>query len=258
MVRDAVLLAGLGRGEGDEPHRGFLFRKLEQATGVSALAEISDFFSAMSGMFEHSRRASTCHDILRGAEHGVRPRDGSRGAGARARRSSSPAAMKAMHMPLGGVVFNRVHEELPPIRRRFAAAPSTASTRTRCARRCSTPASRSAHVAWLAANFVDYQLLARGEPLRIEQFRAGLPRRVPIVTVPNFAPDVHDLGGPDPHARAISSPRTARARRAPTARSSGAGLRAYADRRRRERTRASPAVGGRRARAPPTACAVTS
>src|SRR5205823_3657023 len=45
----------------------------------------------------------------------------------------------------------------------------------------------------LAANFVDYQVLARGESLRIEQFRAGLARGVPVVYVPNFARDVHDL-----------------------------------------------------------------
>ena len=46
---------------------------------------------------------------------------------------------------------------------------------------------------WLACNFVDYQLLARGEALRMEQFRAGLPRRLPFVTVPNFDTDLHDL-----------------------------------------------------------------
>jgi hypothetical protein len=27
----------------------------------------------------------------------------------------------------------------------------------------------------------------------MEQFRAGLPKRVPLVVVPNFARDVHDL-----------------------------------------------------------------
>jgi hypothetical protein len=52
---------------------------------------------------------------------------------------------------------------------------------------------RAAEARELAANFADYQALARGESLRIEQFRAGLPRRVPLVAVPNFARDVHDL-----------------------------------------------------------------
>ena len=45
----------------------------------------------------------------------------------------------------------------------------------------------------LAENFVDYQVLARGESLRLEQFQSGLPRGIPVVKVPNFARDVHDL-----------------------------------------------------------------
>ena len=45
----------------------------------------------------------------------------------------------------------------------------------------------------LADNFGAYQTLARGEQLRIEQFRAGLPRGVPVAVVPNFARDVHDV-----------------------------------------------------------------
>lgn len=42
-------------------------------------------------------------------------------------------------------------------------------------------------------NFADYQVLARGEQLRMEQFRSGLPKRVPLVVVPHFTRDVHDL-----------------------------------------------------------------
>ena len=96
---------------------GFLLRRLEQATGVSALAEISDFFSSMSELFENFQsRVDRAHEVLRGRE---------------ARE--------------------------------------------------------------LAENFIAYQALARGESLRIEQFRVGLPRGVPVVQVPNFARDIHDL-----------------------------------------------------------------
>ena len=98
-------------------------------------------------------------------------------------------------MPLKGVVLNRVHHEFRPAapraarRRRSAPRTSTRSRPSWRGRSAAGPARR----AELAANFVDYQALARGESLRIEQFRAGLPRRVPVVTVPNFARDVHDL-----------------------------------------------------------------
>ena len=36
---------------------------------------------------------------------------------------------------------------------------------------------------------------AFGESLRLEMFRTGLPKGVPVVRVPNFARDVHDLAG---------------------------------------------------------------
>ncbi len=174
---------------------GFLFRKLEEATGVSALAEVSDFFSAMSGMFDaFTARTDVIHEILRapttafvlvtGPEEQVLTE-----------AEFFSQRMQSMHMPLGGVVFNRVHEE-------FAADPETFRGGT--VTRGDEDAVRAAlldagvpiaPVSWLAANFVDYQLLARGEALRMEQFRAGLSRRVPFVTVPNFDTDLHDLAG---------------------------------------------------------------
>ena len=46
----------------------------------------------------------------------------------------------------------------------------------------------------LARNFVAYQDVARGDGLRLEMFSQGLPRQVPIVRVPNFSTDLHQLG----------------------------------------------------------------
>lgn len=172
---------------------GFLFRKLEEATGVSALAEVSDFFSAMSGMFDaFTARTDVIHDILRsrhtafvlvtGPEEQVLTE-----------AEFFSERMKAMQMPLGGVVFNRVHEEFPadPEALRGGTVVRVDEEAVRAALLAAgVPV---AQVPWLACNFVDYQLLARGEALRMEQFRAGLPRRLPFVTVPNFDTDLHDL-----------------------------------------------------------------
>jgi hypothetical protein len=47
----------------------------------------------------------------------------------------------------------------------------------------------------VAANFVAYQARARGDALRIENFRQGLPSGVPLVQVPDLARDIHDLTG---------------------------------------------------------------
>jgi anion-transporting ArsA/GET3 family ATPase len=173
---------------------GFLLRRIEQATGVSALAEISDFFTSMSGLFDNFQaRIDKAYEVLRGS-------------GTAFVVVSSPeeqvledaeylsTKMGELRMPLKGVVLNRVHHEFRPSRRGRRGGevgpeevPELAAIVERAL------GGRAGEAAELAANFADYQALARGESLRIEQFRAGLPRRVPVVSVPNFARDVHDL-----------------------------------------------------------------
>ena len=172
---------------------GFLFRKLEEATGVGALAEVSDFFSAMSGMFDaFTARTDVIHDILRsrrtafvlvtGPEEQVLTE-----------AEFFSERMKTMQMPLGGVVFNRVHEEFPADPATFRGGTVARVDEEAVGAALLAAGVPVAQVPWLACNFVDYQLLARGEALRMEQFRAGLPRRLPFVTVPNFDTDLHDL-----------------------------------------------------------------
>ncbi len=167
----------------------FLLHRLEQATGVSALAEISDFFASMSGLFENFHvRIERAYEVLRGP-------------GTAFVVVSSPeeqvlgdaeylaAKMNELGMPLKGVVMNRVHPELRAGGRGDVVDPDDASEMERLLAR----AVGAAEAPALAANFADYQALARGEQLRTEQFRSELPRAIPFVSVPNFARDVHDL-----------------------------------------------------------------
>jgi anion-transporting ArsA/GET3 family ATPase len=173
---------------------GFLLRRIEQATGVSALAEISDFFTSMSGLFDNFQaRIDKAYEVLRGS-------------GTAFVVVSSPeeqvledaeylsTKMGELRMPLKGVVLNRVHHEFRPSRRgRRGGEVGPEEVHELAAVVERALGGRASDAAELAANFADYQALARGESLRIEQFRAGLPRRVPVVSVPNFARDVHDL-----------------------------------------------------------------
>jgi hypothetical protein len=100
--------------------------------------------------------------------------------------------MAELRMPLKGVVFNRIHREYRPRgARRREVGPEDVEDVARTVGAALGGLGREARE--LAANFVDYQTLARGESLRMEQFRAGLPRGVPVVHVPNFPRDVHDL-----------------------------------------------------------------
>jgi anion-transporting ArsA/GET3 family ATPase len=168
---------------------GFLLRRLEQATGISALAEISDFFSSMSGLFENFQpRVERAYAVLRGAETAfvlvTGPEEQVLGD---AEYMSSK--MAELRMPLKGVVLNRVHREYRPPRRGELGPEDVERVEQAIAR--ALGGGHEAHA--LAENFADYQALARGESLRLEMFRAGLLRGVPVVQVPNFARDVHDL-----------------------------------------------------------------
>ena len=175
---------------------GFLLRRLEQATGVSALAEISDFFTSMSGLFEDFHaRVERAYEVLRGAETAfvlvASPEEQVLGDAEYFCAQDGRAGM-----PLKGVVFNRVHREY---RSRAAASAAAASTRTTSRSRAASSGrlvgDADARRA-LVENFLDYQALARGEQLRMEQFAAGLPkRRAAGRACPNFPRDVHDLAG---------------------------------------------------------------
>jgi anion-transporting ArsA/GET3 family ATPase len=177
---------------------GFVLRTLEEATGVAVLAEISDFFAGMQSLFEgFGERTERVYRVLKSQKTAFV-------------LISSPEEevleeaeylsdkMAALGMSLRAVVFNRVHEEftVPIDRADFPRGDIRGGDRERVAT-CLTrsglwPAGLVAH---LAANFVAYQDVARGDAMRLELFAGAVRRGVPIVRVPNFSTDLHDLGG---------------------------------------------------------------
>ncbi len=126
---------------------GFLLHRLEDATGVTALVEISDFFSSMSGLFEdfeprvqrvdaaaaRRRRPRSCwsprpeEQVLDEAEYFC-------------------GRVARLGMPLRAVVFNRVHARTGEAR----AMPATRTRSVRWSLACSGPRRRTA----LVENFV--------------------------------------------------------------------------------------------------------
>jgi anion-transporting ArsA/GET3 family ATPase len=174
----------------------FILRRIEQATGVSALAEISDFFTSMSGLLEnfHSR-VERAYEVLRGAETAFvlvsGPEEEVLGDA-----EYLSTKMAELRMPLQGVVVNRVHREYRPRGRGRGGRGEPVPEDVEAVRRLVEPLVGDAGAAArLAENFVDYQRLAFGESLRLEMFRTGLPKDIPVVRVPNFPRDVHDLAG---------------------------------------------------------------
>ncbi|MGH7859791.1 MAG: ArsA family ATPase [Candidatus Binatia bacterium] len=176
---------------------GFVLRKLEEATGTSVLVEVSDFFASMGGMFEgFSERVERVYRALRGKETGFvlisSPEEL-----ALEEAEYLTERMSGLGMPLRAVVLNRVHTEFtdPIDRRDFPRGDIRSEDVGRVEDVLARAGIRPAPlVTKLARNFVDYQTLARGDGLRIEQFCSSLGRRIPVVQVPNFSSDLHDIG----------------------------------------------------------------
>jgi anion-transporting ArsA/GET3 family ATPase len=166
---------------------GFLFRRLEDATGISALAEVSEFFTSMSGLFENFEdRVRRVYELLRSPQTAfvlvASPEE-------QVLKEAEYFCQQVgeLGMALRGVVFNRVHREVPGRRRRV-----TAAQIRKLVGACDVAASAAGE---LAENFERYETLGRGDGLRIEAFRELIPENVPVVEVPNFNSDVHSVEG---------------------------------------------------------------
>lgn len=164
-----------------------LLRRLEEATGVSALADVSEFFIAMSDLFEGwDERVKRVEELLRSRSSAfilvATPEEQ-----VLAEAEYFCSKVEEHSIALRGVVFNRLQSELegdrPPLDEAaivdaIGDAVTSAATRRR-----------------LARNFLRYETQARGDQLRIETFRAQLPASVAVATIPNFEEDLHDLAG---------------------------------------------------------------
>ena len=163
----------------------FIFRRLEEATGVSMLVDVSDFFASMSSLFDgFQERVQRVYQLLRAEETAFIL------AASPEEQVLSEAEyfcrkVADLRMPLRGVVFNRAHFEFESGRGARADAEAGLAALLKdgdAARR-------------LLGNFDRYEVLARGDALRMESFRRQLPRRVATVEVPNFDSDLHDIAG---------------------------------------------------------------
>jgi anion-transporting ArsA/GET3 family ATPase len=164
---------------------GNLLRRLEDATGVSALVEISDFFNSMSGLFEGFE------ERVRGVYRLLRSKDTAFVLIATPEEQVLTEAeffcrkVSELKIALRGVVFNRVHSEGAPGLCDLGedSVREAVSRVVRSSERCDR----------LVENFLRYEVLARGDQLRTESFRKQLPGRPAVSTVPNFDEDLHDL-----------------------------------------------------------------
>lgn len=165
---------------------GAVFRRLEDATGVTALVEVSDFFASMSGLFDgFEARVQRVSRLLKSKETAfvlVASPDEQ----VLTEAEYFCGKVTELSVALRAVVFNRVHRE--------SVLDLRAVDEEWLRGLVSRAAGREQSVD-LADTFLNYETLARGDNLRVEAFRKQLPRRTPVATVPNFNEDLHDLDG---------------------------------------------------------------
>jgi anion-transporting ArsA/GET3 family ATPase len=166
---------------------GTLLRRLEDATGVTALVEISDFFNSMSALFDGFEQRVQAVDRLLRAKTTAFVLVGTPEEQVLSEADEFVQQLTALHIPLRAMVFNRVHHETAMDLRRL----DETWLRDLVAR----TVKRADRADRLVENFVRYEIQARGDQLRMESFRRQLPARAAVAMVPNFEEDLHDLDG---------------------------------------------------------------
>jgi anion-transporting ArsA/GET3 family ATPase len=158
---------------------GNLLRRLEDATGVKALVEISDFFNSMSGLFEgFEQRVKSVDKLLRARGTAfvlvATPEE-------QILTEAEEFARKLaeLSIPLRAMVFNRVHHEAVTNLRRL----DEEWLRTLVGRAVKRPE----RAARLVDNFLRYETQARGDHLRMEAFRRQLTGRPAVAIIDGAA-----------------------------------------------------------------------
>ena len=178
----------------------FVFDKIEEATGVSAFREISEFFTMMEHMFgDFGQRFSRVSQLLESEDTAfvlvTSPEEEVLAEARELQRS-----LDRLAMTLKAVVVNRVHQKSQSESQSKGKKPkSPASLVQHLNKTVSFPTHPTQHeppLEWLAENFLAYQTLARGEQQRLGDFQRSLPLKLPeFVRIPPLPAFPADLGG---------------------------------------------------------------
>ena len=164
----------------------FLLQKVEEATGLSTLQDIVDFFSTMKHMFvDFSDRFARVSHILRSPQTAFLLVTGPHPA-ALAEAQELQAGLDRLRIQLKAVVANRLHAT------GSAKRSSSASVRKALA---FAHGAASKNLDWIAEHFPTHQAVMRGEQQRLSALSKALPLRLPFVQVPSLPTFPADLSG---------------------------------------------------------------
>jgi anion-transporting ArsA/GET3 family ATPase len=170
----------------------FLLRKIEEATGISALREISEFFTLMQTMFDDfGERFQRVSQLLMSADTAfllvTNPEPD-----VLAEAQEFHQGLMQMGVSLKAVVANRIHDEWLAVSPR-SIDPARLTERLKSV--LQGPTASRLPVEWLIKNFLSYQSMAREEAARLTQFTDTLPTAIPVVRVPALPAFPADLAG---------------------------------------------------------------
>jgi anion-transporting ArsA/GET3 family ATPase len=187
MAQALVRPTGLGMrvlGVGTTP----LLGALRRVTGVDLVADLARFFQLLAGMTQgFSQRAAAVQELL-GA-----PTTSFLLVTSPEREPIDEAiwfhdTIQREGFPLEGVIINRVHHDL------LSGGPEGGDRQPEPVERGLARILSADLAAKVAANFVDYHLLAERDERNIDRLVAALNEE-PLVLVPQLDEDVHDLDG---------------------------------------------------------------
>lgn len=170
----------------------FLLSKIEEATGISAFHEVSEFFTTMEHMFrDFGQRFSRVSALLESPETAfvlvTSPEEE-----VLVEAGEMCSSLERLDLELKAVVVNRVHKGQYAEKR-----PREISTVLKQLQKTvSFPLKHQPRLDWLAENFLAYQALARGEQRRLANFGRRVPANITsLIRVPAVPAFPADLGG---------------------------------------------------------------
>ena len=166
----------LGRGT------GMLFSVLKRATGIDLLADLADFFTSFGEMVPGFRERAAAVNELLGQEQTSFLLVTSPQSDSIDEALYFETRMRESDLPFGGVIVNRMHEEVDP-------KLEAGGVEAQLAELLDAGLARK-----LTRNLEDYQLLAERDRANVAELERRLQGE-PMIVVPWLDGDVHDISG---------------------------------------------------------------
>jgi anion-transporting ArsA/GET3 family ATPase len=170
----------------------FLLRKIEAATGIAALGDISEFFTVMQRMFsDFGHRLTHMNELLSSRESAF----------VLVTRTEEEVLAEAeefllnlhrLKVPLKGVIVNGTYG---PRERDAVWSGDAQALGKRLQKILQIRSGKHELLQSLVENFLAYHTLVRGEKRRLERFRSILPQGSAYIDIPTFPAFPADLSG---------------------------------------------------------------